>query len=240
MMKAVLFCLAMCAFAAPSVQAQMTWTDKGFFNVTGGIQTGSHTLATNTGFDIYEEPATVNTTQDISGGAFFDLSAGYKVRGNVALGVGYSWTSSSADAALSASIPSPRLFDQPRGVTASATDLNHSENAFHIMAVYMVPVTDKIDVGISAGPTVFQLTQDLPAALNITEPGPTVTGIDRTEIKKTTIGVNLGLDLTYLVTRKIGVGGLARYTWGSADLDGANDKLTVGGFQIGGGVRIRF
>jgi hypothetical protein len=60
------------------------------------------------------------------------------------------------------------------------------------------------------------------------------------DAKKTTVGINLGVDVTYLVTKRFGVGGLARYTWGSADLDGAADKLTVGGFQIGGGLRVRF
>ena len=240
MMKAGLLCLVMCAFAAPSAQAQMTWTDKGFLNLSGGVQTGSHTLATATTFPLYDEVATVGSTQDISGGGFFDVSAGYKVWGNVALGAGYSWTSSKADAALTGSIPSPVFFDQPRPITSSASDLNHSENAFHLMAVYMVPVTDKFDVALSAGPTIFQVSQDFPGALSITEPGPSVSGADLTQIKKTTIGFNLGLDLTYLVTKKIGVGGLARYTKGSADLDGASEKLTVGGFQIGGGVRIRF
>lgn len=239
-MKAGLFCLAMCAFATPAAQAQMTWTDKGFLNVTGGIQAGSHTLATELTFDLYDELATVRTTQDISGGAFFDLSAGYKVWRNLALGAGYSWTSSKADAAVSASIPSTDVHDQPRAITASAADLNHTEHGIHFMAVWMVPITDKIDVGVSAGPTIFQVKQDLPGALTISEPGPSVTGAAVSEVNKTTIGVNVGVDVTYLVTKRIGVGGLARYTKGSAELDGVAKKLTVGGFQIGGGVRIRF
>lgn len=145
-MKAGLFCLAMCAFMAPSAQAQMTWTDKGFLNVTGGVQTGSHTIATDTTFGLCDEVATFGTTQKISGGGFFDASAGYRVWRNMALGVGYSWTSSKADAAGPVSIPSPAFYDQPRAVTASAADLNHTEGAVNIMAVWMMPVTDKIDV----------------------------------------------------------------------------------------------
>lgn len=239
-MKAGLFCLAMCAFMAPSAQAQMTWTDKGFLNVTGGVQTGSHTIATDTTFGLYDEVATFGTTQDISGGGFFDLSAGYKVWRNMALGAGLSWTSSKADAEGDGSIPDPVFYDRLRAIKVSAADLNHTERAIHLMAVWMVPVTDKIDVGISAGPTVFQVKQDLPGALNITEPGPSVTGVDVTEINKTTIGLNIGVDVTYLLNKRVGVGGLARYTRGSADLDGATEKLTVGGFQIGGGLRIRF
>jgi hypothetical protein len=42
------------------------------------------------------------------------------------------------------------------------------------------------------------------------------------------------------VTPKIGVGVLVRYTYGSVDIVGADDSLTLGGFQIGFGGRFRF
>jgi hypothetical protein len=230
----------MCAAVAPKAHAQMTWTDKGFVNVTGGAQAGSRTLATATTFDIYDETASVSSSQDVKGGGFFDISAGYKVWRNLAVGLGYSHAGSNTDAAIAALIPDDTVTDKLRPVSASATDLKHSEGALHIMGVWMVPVTDKIDVGVSAGPSIFKVKQDLPTALAIAEPGPTVTGITITNVNKTTAGINFGVDVTYLVTKRIGVGGLARYTWGSADLEGASDKLTVGGFQIGGGVRLRF
>ena len=53
-------------------------------------------------------------------------------------------------------------------------------------------------------------------------------------------GFHLGVDVTYLVTKRFGVGGLLRYTHGSVSLEGASDALTVGGFQIGVGGRLRF
>jgi hypothetical protein len=48
------------------------------------------------------------------------------------------------------------------------------------------------------------------------------------------------VDVTYLVTPRYGAGVLLRYTRGSVDIEGANDSLTVGGFQIGAGLRVRF
>jgi hypothetical protein len=54
------------------------------------------------------------------------------------------------------------------------------------------------------------------------------------------MGIHFGVDITYLVTPRYGVGVLARYTWGSADITGADESVTVGGLQIGGGLRIRF
>lgn len=241
-MKAGLLCLAMCAAVAPKAHAQMTWTDKGFVNLTGGAQAGSRSLATVTTFDIYDEKASISSSQDVKGGAFFDISAGYKVWHNLALGLGYSRAGSKTDAAFAASIPDPLRYDMPRSVSASASNLKHTEGALHFMGVWMVPVTDKIDVGVSAGPSIFMVKQDLPALTieAIVEPGPSVTKTTVVNVGKTTVGINFGVDVTYLVTKRVGVGGLARYTWGSADLEGASDKLTVGGFQIGGGVRYRF
>lgn len=240
MMKAVVLCLAMGVVAVPGAQAQMTWTDQGFVNVTGGAQAGTHALDTSTSFNLYDEKATVASGQQVKGGGFFDVTAGYKVWRNLAAAIGYSHTGSTTDATITANIPDPRVYDKPRSITAAATGLKHSENTINLMGVWMVPVTDKVDVGVSTGPSIFSVTQDLPSNVAVSEPGPAVSSVTTSEVKKTTVGFNAGVDVTYLVTKRVGVGGLARYTWGSADLSGASAKLTVGGFQIGGGVRLRF
>jgi hypothetical protein len=82
--------------------------------------------------------------------------------------------------------------------------------------------------------------QELPDTITFTEPVPTVTGLTTKDVSKTTGGINMGVDVTYLLNKKMGVGGILRYTWGSVDLEGAKDSLTVGGFQIGIGGRYRF
>jgi hypothetical protein len=239
-MKAGLLCLVLCAAVAPKAEAQMTWTDQVFVNISGGYQAGSDTLTTNTPFELYDEQGTVSSSQKVSGGGLFDISAGYKVWRNLAAGVGFSHTGGSSDATVTALVPDPLVFNQLRPVTSSATDLKHSENVIHLTATWMVPVTDKIDVGVSAGPAIFRVTQDLPSAVTVTEPGPTVSAVTIDSVTKTSVGIDIGVDVTYLVTKTMGVGGLARYTRASSDLTGASDNATVGGFQIGGGLRIRF
>lgn len=240
-MKAGILSVALCAaFALPAQAQTTTWNDKGFVNVNVGLQGGSRTLATATTFDLYEEAATVSTAQEVGGGGLFDLSAGYKVWTNLALGVGYSRTSSSEDAVLTGSVPDPVFFDRPRPVTATVGDLSYSENAIHLLAVWMIPITEEIDVALSAGPTIFNISQDLPGSFTVTEPGPTVGNVAVTSVKETAVGINLGVDVTYMITPRFGVGGLARFTRGSVDLEGASESLTVGGFQIGGGLRVRF
>jgi opacity protein-like surface antigen len=239
-MKAGLVCAALCAAFAPAAQAQTTWTDQGFVNVSAAIQGGSSTLATATTFDIYNEAGTIQTSQEIDGGGVFDIGAGYKIRRNLAVGVAYSRGSSSTDALFTASVPDPLFFDRPRPVSASVADLNHTEHAIHLMAVWVMPVTAAIDVAFSAGPTIFNVSQEMPGSLTVSEPGPTVEDIDVISESETAVGINLGVDVTYMLTPRFGVGGLARYTRGSVDIEGADDSLTVGGFQVGAGLRIRF
>lgn len=235
--------LALCALVAPAAEAQMTWTDQGFVNVNVGVQGGSRSLDTSTEFTIYDETGSLTTTQDVGGGAFFDVSGGYKVWRNLAVGVGFSRVSSEADVTVQASVPDPVVFDRPRSASASVSGAQYSEVAVHLSGTWMMPVTDKVDVGFAFGPTIFLVSQDLPSALtagDIGEPGPTIRQVSLTSVDNTTVGVHFGLDATYLVTPRIGAGVLIRYSVGSADLDGATDSLTVGGFQIGGGVRVRF
>ena len=149
-----------CATVAPSASAQMKWTDQGFAAISVGGQAGSHTLATSTTFDIYDEQAHVETTQKVGGGGLFDINGGYKVWRNLVAAIGYSRTSSKSDASVAASIPDPVFTDRPRAVTASAPGLKHSEQAINFMGVWMVPVTDKIDAGVSFGPSIISVKQD--------------------------------------------------------------------------------
>jgi len=238
--KAAVLCLVFCALAAPRAHAQMKWTDKGFANINIGGQSGSHDVTTTTTFTVYDEDAHVTTAQKTGGGFLFDINGGYKVWSNLVVAVGYTFMSDSTDGTVTASIPDPAVFDKPRTVNTTADNLKHTENAINFMGVWMVPVTDKVDVGISFGPTIFMVKQELPDTLTFTEPGPAVTGLTKKDVNKTSAGINLGVDVTYLLTKKMGVGGILRYTHGSVDLDGSSDSLTVGGFQIGIGGRYRF
>jgi hypothetical protein len=229
----------LCTCAAAPASAQV-WTDKGFVNVTFGAQAPSHTLDTNQNPDIYGEPASIRTTQDVAGGAFFEISGGYKVWKNLAAGIGFMHVGSNADLVVAADIPDPDFFDRPRAVTGSIADAGHSQNAINLTATWMMPFTDKVDFGFQFGPTIFLVSQELPGVPTITEPGPSVTFGSLVDEDKSTVGIHFGVDGTYLVTPRFGVGALLRYSWGSVDFDGASDSLTLGGFQIGVGGRVRF
>ena len=200
------FATALVVTTTPDAHAQMQWTDKGFFNVTFGGQAPSQTLSAETTPDIYGEPASIRSTQDVGGGFFFDIAGGYKVWRNLAVGIGFAHVASSGDLHVNADIPDPVLFDNPRPASTPVPDANHSQTAINLTGTWMMPVTDKVDVGFQFGPTIFMVSQDLPADFQIQEPGTDDHLAPLEKADKTTVGIHFGVDVTYLVTPRYGVG----------------------------------
>ena len=240
MLKAGILALSLCALAAPARAQQMQWTDKGFVSINAGGQAGSHDLNSTQSFPLFDETATVTSSQSVGSGGLFDISAGYRVWHNIAASIGYTHAGSKADLAVSGNLPDSLISDTPHPFANVFSGAKHSENVINLDAVYMMPVTDKIDLGFSLGPSIFSVKQD---TASVSESN-TVPSLARQS--KTTGGFNIGVDVTYLLGKvpglgkNWGVGGMARYTWGSVKLPNSSDSLTLGGFQIGAGARLRF
>ena len=191
---------------------------------------------------IYDEPASMDIAQDYENGALFDIGAGVTVFGNFGVGLSYSHTSGDGVAAVAAQIPDPLFFDRPRGASASVDGLNHSENAVHLQVFYRFAASPKMDISVGIGPTFFSVSQDLIDTVTVTEPTPSITPVVA-EASDSPVGINIGADVTYLFTKMLGAGVLLRYAAGSADFataSGSELSLDAGGFQIAGGVRVRF
>jgi hypothetical protein len=188
---------------------------------------------------LYDEDLTVTGPRKIGGGAVFDLSGGYRVWSNLAVGIGYSRFSDSSNVTVTAAVPDPLISDQPLVQQFDAGRLDHAENAVHLSAVWFWPVTDKIDVAASAGPSIFTVSDQAVTGVTVQPNTSIATGITTSKDSKTGVGINAGVDVTYLVTRKIGAGFLLRYAGASVDLPTV-DSLKVGGLQVGVGARYRF
>ena len=178
---AVLACGIVLSSATPAL-AQMQWTDKGFVSLSGGIQTGTSDVGNTVDFNIYGEDARLVTTQDVKGGALFDIAAGYRVWRNLAVGASYSFLQSKSDATITGSIPDPIVFDNLRSVTTTVTGLKHSESWIAGLLTWGLPVTDKVDVMLSGGPAFVTVEQELPTGASVTEPGPTLSNEAATSV----------------------------------------------------------
>ena len=228
-----------------AAEAQMRWDNNGFVNASFGLQGSSDDLSVDAGRDVYAERMSIQSSVDGGGGALFDISAGYRVWRNLVVGIGYSRFGNDNDASATVNIPHPLITDTPRPGTATAS-LEHSQTAVHFVASWMIPVTDKIDVALSAGPSIFSLKQDVISDVDFTEVGAPFTAVNVgsptvAEASATGAGINVGADVTYLVVPNIGVGGFLRYAGGNVSFDEAGGfEMSAGGVQVGFGVRYRF
>jgi hypothetical protein len=148
-------------------QTQPAPASLGFVNVNFGTQPSSHDVGRSENFSVYGETATLTTTQENGNGAIFDITAGYRFRPRLAGAIGFSNFSNTSDSGVVVTVPHPLIFDRPQTVTTSVGDLQHSERGIHLQAVWFVPVTNEIDVSLSAGPSFIRVSQDIVASVNI-------------------------------------------------------------------------
>ena len=104
-----------------------------------------------------------------------------------------------------------------------------------------------LDIGIFGGPTFFIVDQDLATEVEFTHAFPfdtaSFTGVTTSSESESGIGFNVGIDVGYYFSPTLGVGGMARFTRGTVDfisVDGGSASATVGGLNVGGGLRVRF
>jgi len=239
--------LAMAAAASPARAQDSTFTA----SVNFGFQAGSGDISQSLQPIIYDEAAKIDVAQTYENGPLVDVGGSYMLFGKWGVGVSYNHTSGDGNATIAAQIPDPKVFDNPRAVSLSASGLKHNEDAVHVDVLYRFAATPKIDVTVGGGPTFFSMKQEFVTEFAVTEtsapPGPyvnptvtpTITGV-----KKSPVGFNIGADVTYMLTHSMGVGMLLRFAHANPSLDVPSTPTPIevhaGGFQIGGGFRYRF
>ena len=118
MNKSVVTFLIVCgvfAGAAGQASAQSsTWADRGYINVGWGVESGSSAMTDTRTSSIYEEAATITSSNTFTSGSLFDVGVGVRVWKNLTVGAGYHQEQNDTDGTLTGSIPSPVFFNRPR------------------------------------------------------------------------------------------------------------------------------
>ena len=226
-------------------RADAQWN--GFLNINGSVQTDDRTVTHALTEALYGETATYEAAMTSPGGNLLDAWVGVRVWGDLGVSLGATVLNARGTTAISGSVPSPLFTNRHRTASLERQSLNHQQVGVHLPLVYMLPVSERVHVAVSAGPSYFRLRHDALATVTLAgevDPYTAVelVGFTTTEEEGRGFGYNAALDVTYLLTRYFGVGLLLRYTGGSVEFPSADgaQSVKVGGVQAGAGLRIRF
>ena len=239
------FLMAVCFVglaAVPAAAQTLKWDQTFIAGANVGAQAGStRTETTAFNFSLYGEPsATVSNVRSVPNGILFDVFGAARIRGNFGVGGIAIQRNGNSDGAVTASIPSPIFYDEPRAVTATIADMRHRERWAGVYGAYMIKLDKKTGILLMGGPMIAAVDHSLPTAAAVAEgtTAPTVT-VSVTEYSKTVWGYGGGVDFSYMALPNVGFGAQARYISAKANL--TSDALVkIGGFQVSAGIRISF
>lgn len=233
--------VALLAAAAPAfAQAPSPATSKFYVNANVGGQLASRTIDTFATKTVYEEPARLDASYPIGSGVLFDFGAGYRVFGDIYVGLSVSTFSKTGEAATLSDIPDPVVFDRTKlDVAGTATGLKHSEMAIMPQIIWAMPLTGKLDLSAGIGPAFVHVSQDVVSDFTVADRTQNVTPVIATQTANGT-GIAATVDVTYSLTDRLGIGGFARFAPAKVELEATADKINVGGMQAGAGIRLRF
>ena len=238
-------CLVACCVPGAAAAQSAGWNGRVRLSVNGGSQAGSDTLTQSFSVPKNLEPAPITVDIDARRGPLFDAGVVVRVKGRFGVGFSASFVSHNANADVTAKVPHPFFFNQPRTVNGT-TPVGGTELVAHLDAVYIVPGR-RLDLQLSGGPSVFTVDQTLVTDITYGETYPydtaSFTSATSARANKTAVGYHLGVDVTWKRTRHVGLGGMARFTRVSATLGAASNNTVTdnaGGLQVGGGLRIGF
>jgi hypothetical protein len=220
---------------------------RGFIGAAVGAQATGSDFATSTDFSLYGEPTLFDASYDLPPAFSFEIAGGARVWRNLGVAVAVSRHEQSGDAAISASLPHPFFFNRPRALDATRPDLSRSEPAVHVGVLWLKPLTRRLLLSLSGGPSFISYKQDIVTSLVLTETYP----YDAVELSSgitaqrdsVAIGAHASGDVYYRLTRRVAVGVGARFSRATDDVEsapGQSVSIETGGLQIGGGVRWLF
>jgi hypothetical protein len=222
--------------------------DRIYVSVNGAFQTGGSDFGETVTFRENAEDGNFTTDYEVKSGPAFNISVGAGLWRNIGVGVGVTRFSKNTPTVLSASVPHPFFFNRQRSVEGDVAGIKREELAVHVQARATFVPSPRIQAVVFAGPSFFSVKQDVVNDFEITETYPYDTasfsrGLT-TQVDESKIGFNVGADVGYFFTRQVGVGGSVQWAGTTIDAPASSGTGTfdikAGGFQAGGGLRLRF
>lgn len=240
-----------------SVFAQFRWEDRVFVHAGGGYQIDNKGFSYEDSQVIFEELATAGFDVKGTNDFVWEVGGGVRIVNNLGVGVTYTQYNAEENGLLTVTIPHPVFFNMPETSTLEVP-AKREEKVVHIEIAYVFPLGSKVQLRAFGGPSHFDFKQGavadvmLNGSLNdFLEFSVDLSNPIRKDVSGTVWGYNLGADLSVLFSKNIGVGGAFRWSRASTDVENVLEftrtetpntsaSIDLGGFQLLGGIRLRF
>jgi len=212
-------------------------------------QSGAREFADQWSYRAYGGDAKVSVSHVVAAAPIADVGGSLRLWRGLMAGGGYSASKTLDATVVTGSVPHPINPNSPRVIDARSLQSLHRLQVGHVFGAWRFPVLDKLDVAAFGGASFFNLAQGVVTNVTAMEAGgPPFSAVKVEQLqsgqhRRNAVGGHLGVDVTYMATRFVGVGLLLRYTDGIVVLPAAKTgtlSVAVGGLEVGGGVRIRF
>lgn len=231
--------------------------ERGWVDINLGMATAAEkSLNVTTTRTIALESGTFASTYSFPRGAEFDFGGGVMITPMIGAGISVTGTADEDSADLFARVPHPLRFNAfGEDTTFTQDKLQRTEGTIHLQAMFVVPTgSDRLRVRAFGGPSYVRLKMDAISGIHYDQQFQilgtgnivNITTYDTVEVEHTTWGFHVGGDVSYFFTRVFGLGAVARYSQGSVEIDDVEVlrekpfKVKTGGFQLGGGLRLKF
>jgi hypothetical protein len=195
---------------------------------------------------VYQEPASFVTAYEAKKGNSIDAAVGYRFSAALGIEAGAAIASRDVAATMTAAVPHPLLFDNPRQASGSA-GYKLKETDLYLNLVYTFAMKG-LAFDLFAGPCFAMAETTLVSQYQVTDSAYPYATVDvaygSQAVKKNAIGFNAGIAAGYYFSDSVGlvasvrfIGAKAKFATGS-DVPGVDFKL--GGLQAGAGVKIKF
>jgi hypothetical protein len=239
--------LAMVAGSASAQSRGFQKPTRFAIGISGGVQQAASDVTDRFSFLKNVETETVDVRYPMKPWALVDAGVSYRVWKNLAFAIAVSRLTGSGSAEVSASLPHPFFFGQPRTVSGTENGVVHTETDAHVQVQFVVPSTSRLHVVLGAGPSYLRAEHEVVTDVTVVESYPFDTASFGGAVTRLTrasaSGFNAGVDVAWMFTRSAGVGGLLRYTRADVNLsavEGRTLAMKAGGVQAGVGVRLVF
>jgi len=188
---------------------------------------------------------------DATRGVLFDVGAGWRLTRAFGAGLTASWFRHTGSGSFDLKVPNPLVANRPFDMTGSVGGLKRDELGVHLQALYALALSKRARAMLSGGPSVFDTQQDLVRSIEFdTLPGFSGLQFDQaliTRVRRTVVGFNAGVDVTWQLASHLGVGTVTRYSRATLRLNPGSEsgvsraiEMRAGGLQVGGGIRVLF